>query len=191
MNLWFRLLWLLVSRILPGRREPCDVLGPCRTPFRVHATDLDLLGHVNNGKYFSLLDLGRIDLLDRSGLLTELFRRGWYPIVIGETIQFYRSLRFLQPFVVETSILGWDDRSFIVRQAVRRRAQDAEQVIADAIVRGLILKSNGSRAHPDEVLGLVDYEEDSPLLPEWVAEWIDAQNTTREQRKTQVRREGA
>ena len=100
--------------------------------------------------------------------------------------------RFLQPFVVETSILGGgDDRSFIVRQAVRRRAEDAEQVIADAIVRGLILKSNGGRAHPDEVLGLVDYEEDSPLLPEWVAEWIDAQNTKREQRKTQVRREGA
>lgn len=185
MNLWFRLLRLFVTYRWPGGPEPCPVLGPCRTRFRVGPTDLDLFGHVNNGKYFSLLDLGRVDLLARSGLLAELSRRGWYPIVTAETMQFYRALRWLQPFVIETTILGWDDRSFIVRQTVLRSTQkDDEQVVADAIVRGLILKPSGRRADPGEVLSLVDHPDDAPPLPDWVAAWVDAQDATKQQRRT-------
>lgn len=184
MNLWFRLLRLLVIHRWPGGPEPCPVLGPCRTRFRVGPTDLDLFGHVNNGKYFSLLDLGRIDLLARSGLLAELRQRGWYPVVTAETMQFYRPLRWLQPFVIETTILGWDKRSFIVRQTVLRPIEEGdEQIITDAIVRGMILKPSG-RAESAEVLRLVGHTDDPPPLPAWVAEWVAAQDATKPHRRT-------
>jgi len=184
MNLWFRLLRLLITHRWPGGPEPCSVLGPCRTRFRVGPTDLDLFGHVNNGKYFSLLDLGRIDLLARSGLLAELRHRNWYPVVTAETMQFYRPLRWLQPFVIETTIVGWDKRSFIVRQTVLRPAENSDkQVVADAIVRGLILKPSGRRADPADVLGLVGHRDDAPPLPAWVAEWVDAQDATKPHRR--------
>lgn len=190
MNLWFRLFRLLVTYRWPGGPEPCSVLGPCRTRFRVGPTDLDLFGHVNNGKYFSLLDLGRIDLLARSGLLAELRKRGWFPVVTAETMQFYRPLRWLQPFVIETIILGWDERSFIVRQTVLRPTEEGnEQIVADAIVRGLILTPSGRRTDPTEVLGLVGYADDAPPLPTWVAEWVAAQDATKPHRRTRLSRD--
>ena len=78
MNLVFRLWWL---RLRARRRGPLSVWDVARTPFRVLPTDLDLLFHMNNGKYLSILDLGRLDLLLRSGLWQALTERGWYPVV--------------------------------------------------------------------------------------------------------------
>ena len=74
MNLFLRLAWLMVTARF---RPRCDMLGPCRTRFRVWLTDLDVLGHVNNGVYLSLMDLGRVDLLLRSGVLAKVRARGW------------------------------------------------------------------------------------------------------------------
>lgn len=184
MNLYFRLLWLVVSYLLFGRRETLDVTEPCRTSFRVLPTDLDLYGHVNNGRYFPLFDLGRIDHAMQSGQFAVYRRRGWYPIVTSETIQFYEALTFPQKFTVETSILGWDDRSWIAEQKVFRMSEDGdEQVIAEGIVRGLILKWSGGRVNPEEVAQLVGRSDPSPALPEWVADWIEAQDRARGQRR--------
>ncbi len=47
--------------------------------FRVLPTDLDVLGHMNNGVYLSIMDLGRMDLLQRSGIWSRLFGAGIFP----------------------------------------------------------------------------------------------------------------
>ncbi len=49
------LLLLLTSR----RRPPLEVWGQSSLPLRVLPTDIDIAMHVNNGMYFSLMDLGR------------------------------------------------------------------------------------------------------------------------------------
>ena len=90
MNLFLRLLFTLIARRF---RPACPVIGPCLTPFRVWLTDLDLLGHMNNGVYLTILDVARIDLIARSGLLTKLQVADLYPVVAAETIRFRRSLR--------------------------------------------------------------------------------------------------
>ena len=60
MKLYLRLLHLW---LLGRRRSRVSVMGPVRTPFRVWPTDLDLLRHVNNGVYLTIMDIGRLDLL--------------------------------------------------------------------------------------------------------------------------------
>lgn len=168
MNLLFRLLWLLVvSRF----RSRCDVLGPVRTPFRVLPTDLDVLRHVNNGVYLSLLDLARTDLMIRSGLFGPVRRRGWYPVVTAESIRFRRSLTLFQRFHVETRVLGWDDRSiFLSQQFVL-----GDTVVASALVTGRFLRSGGTVA-PAEVLALAGVDPDrAPPMPPWAAALADAQ----------------
>ena len=60
MNLYWRML-LLRLRWLRARR--ISIWDTARTPFRVVPTDLDLLRHMNNGKYLTLMDLGRMDLM--------------------------------------------------------------------------------------------------------------------------------
>jgi acyl-CoA thioesterase FadM len=166
-NLIVRLPWLL----LVGRfRSRCGVLGPVRTPFRVMPTDLDVLRHVNNGVYLSLLDLARTDLMIRSRLLGPLRARRWFPVVTAESIRFRRPLTLFQRFQVETRVLGWDDRSFYIEQRFLR----GDDVVAAALVAGRFLGPDGSVA-PADVVALAGLEPVSPPLPEWAARLAAAQ----------------
>lgn len=159
MNLFLRLLWL---RLVGRFRSRSDLLGPVLTPFRVWPTDLDVLRHVNNGTYFSLLDLGRMDLLQRAGLAGKLRRRGWFPVVTGETMGFRRALTLGQRFRVETRVLGWDERSFYLHQRFLR----GDDMIAGGLVVGRFLRREGGSVPPSEVAALVGRPE-SPELPAW------------------------
>jgi YbgC/YbaW family acyl-CoA thioester hydrolase len=164
-NLWIRLLLRLVT--LPFRR-PVPPLGPCLTRFRVLPLDLDPLGHVNNGRYLTWLDLARIELLWRSGLLHAIRRHGYRPIVASEAIHFRRPLTLMERVDVETRILGWDARCFYVQHTVRRLNEST----ALAIVRARFISPRGAVA-PREVLALLGVAETSPRLPWWVAIWVE------------------
>lgn len=158
MNLFLRLLWLNLF----GRFRPrAELLEPIRTPFRVLPTDLDVLRHVNNGVYLSLLDIARMDLLGRTGLAASLKERGWFPVVTAESIGFRRSLTLLQRFEVETRILGWDDVGFYVHQRFFR----GDDAIASALVVGRFLSGEGTVPAAD-VAALAGIDA-SPPLPDW------------------------
>ncbi len=190
MNLYARLLWLaLVAR----RRPPCGLLGPCRTPFRVWPTDLDLLRHVNNGVYLSVLDVARVDLMIRAGLMPELRARGWYPVVAEQTIQYRRSLTLGQRFAVVTRVVGWDDAAVLVEQTfVRDPARAAgegaepapDDVLATAVVRARFLArarpgAPGGPLPPEAVLALAGHDAPAPAAPAWVARWAEDQTALR------------
>src|SRR5579884_1780374 len=101
MNMILRLLWIyLCAHVRPA----CHPLGPCLTPFMVLPTDLDIFRHVNNGIYFSIMDLARVDMIVRSGLLKVMRKARLRPVVAAETIRFRRSLTLFQRFNVETRV---------------------------------------------------------------------------------------
>jgi acyl-CoA thioesterase FadM len=162
---YFRLLWMLLfGRFRPG----VSALGPCRTPFRVLPTDLDVLRHVNNGIYLSLMDLGRVDLMRRSGLFASLARKGWYPVVIAETIQFRRSLTLWQRFTIVTRVLGWDERAIVVEQRFERGGE----TIARAWVRARFLRREGGSVPTADLLALAGIAfEDAPVMPARAERW--------------------
>jgi acyl-CoA thioesterase FadM len=163
-NLLLRLLIL----VLTARFRPrASVLGPCRTRFRVWPGDLDVLLHVNNGVYLSMLDVARVDLMLRSGAFARFRARGFYAVVAAQTIRFRRSLRLFQRFEVETRVIGWDEHAFLVSHVFLRQ----EEVIAEAIVRSRFLKRGGGKASSAEVLELLETYGPSPALPPFVASW--------------------
>lgn len=159
MNLFLRLLYLRLTRRF---RPRSGLLDPVRTRFTVLPTDLDALRHMNNGVYFSFLDLARLDLIQRAGLAGELRRRGWVPVVSAESIGFRRSLTLFQRFEVETRLVGWDERSFYIHHRFFRN----DDVIASAFIAGRFLRREGGSVPPPEVAALTDRLE-SPELPEW------------------------
>lgn len=171
MNLFARLIWLMLTARFRSR---CDILGPCRTRFRVWPTDLDVLRHVNNGVYLSMMDLGRVDLLLRSDVMPKVRARGWYPVVAAETIQFRRSLQLFEKFVIETRVIGWDERSIYLEQRFARPGGDGE-TIALAVIRGRFLVKGGGTVSMSELLALAGHEEPSPEIPEWVVRWNEGQ----------------
>ncbi len=168
MNMFFRVLWhLWVAR----RAKPLDVLGLSRTSFRVQPADLDVYRHMNNGRYLSLLDLGRLDLLVRTGLWRTFNRLGWYPVVAAQTITYRRSLTLGQRFTVETRIAGGDTKSVIIEQ----RFVSGGQLVAHAFVRARFLKRSGGTLGTAEVLEAIGVAAlPTDRLPDWVSAWSAA-----------------
>ena len=154
MNLFLRLIWLAVA----GRfRRAVSALGPCRTPFRVWPSDLDVLRHVNNGVYFSLMDVARVDLIRRAGLFGKLRERGWYPVALAETIQFRRSLTLFQRFDIVTRVLGWDEKALLIEQRFERGGE----VLALAFVRARFLQRSGGGVDPAAIVALAGLTADA------------------------------
>lgn len=158
MNLFFRLVWLLVVERFRSR---VPILGPCRTPFRVLPTDLDVLRHVNNGVYFSLMDLARVDLMVRSGLFAKLRARGWYPVATAETMQFRRSLKLGDRFEIVTSVLTWDEKGLVTEQRFERGGE----VVARALVRARFLQRGGGTVATADLLALAGVDASAPPVP--------------------------
>ncbi|HEU0207288.1 MAG TPA: acyl-CoA thioesterase [Pseudolysinimonas sp.] len=166
MNLVLRLLWL---RLTAGRKPPLNVDDVDRLPMRARWTDLDLLRHVNNGVFLSMMDLGRIDLLMRVGVWKKLMDVGYYPVVAAQTITYRKSLTWRQKFVLETRLAGFHDRALFVEQ---RFVVDGE-IFARAFVKSRFLKRAGGTVTVDELSALAGI--DLALIPveDWVRRWAD------------------
>lgn len=165
MKLYFRLIWLILTQ---SRRARCSLLGPVDTEFRVLPNDLDALFHVNNGVYLTLMDLGRTDLLLRSGVFSKLRKKGWYPVLASETIRFKRSLKLWQRFTIRTRVVGWDERSVYLEQQFISKGS----LVAKAVVDARFLAKKGGAVTPEALLQFLEIDTASPTLEPWVATWI-------------------
>lgn len=102
---------------------------------RALPTDIDILMHINNGQYFSLFDLGRYDLMARSGMWKGARARGWHPVVQAEQITFRRSITFMTKFEIHTRFIGMDDRCFYIEH---RAVVDGEIYVRATIAGRLV-----------------------------------------------------
>jgi acyl-CoA thioesterase FadM len=163
MNLLLRFLLILAGMRRRPRLRALDesVLG-----FRVLPTDLDLNLHMNNGRYLSLMDLGRLDLIGRMGVMRRIVRHGWRPVVGSLTIRYRRSLEPFQRYQLHSRLLAWDEKWLYVEQRFVHRGE----LMALALVKGLFL-APGGRLSPQAVVDVVEPGLPSPPLPEAVLEW--------------------
>lgn len=168
MNLWLRLLLVFLADTV--WRPRLRLLDAGRLPLRVLPTDLDLLGHMTNARFFSVLDLGRLDLLFRSGLLGLVIRKRWAPVVAGCDVRFRRALRPFERFWVESRLAGWDDRWLYLEQTIHCR----RGVAASAMVRGSIV-AGGQALVPATVMADAGLADAAPDLPERFRAWRDAE----------------
>ena len=140
-----------------------------RTSFHVLPTDLDILGHMNNGVYFSIMDLGRMDLMIRAGSWAKLVEHGYYPVASNETITFRKSLQPWQRFDLETRIVGYDEKAVFVEQ----RFVVKGEIYARAFMRGRFLKKTGGTVSLQELTDALGVDTSEVTLPKWLARWSD------------------
>jgi acyl-CoA thioesterase FadM len=171
MNLLLRLLRVLVRGALGPR---LGLLDPSVIDLLVWPNDLDFNGHMNNGRYLTLMDLGRIDLFLRNGLGRLVVSRRWRPVVGAATIGFRRSLTPFQSYVLHTRLIGWDEKWLYFEQVFRRENQD----YALATVRVLARGRNGN-IPSSEVIQALEGPTESPALPESVRLWVESQRASR------------
>ena len=147
-----RLTWLLLTA--PFRKPLADMLQPSRLCMRVWPTDLDILMHMNNGVYLSLLDLGRIDLLLKARAYFKITRKGMYPVVASEMIRFRKSLRPFQAFEILTKMHGWDEKFFYLRQDFVVKGE----IHASALIKGCFLKKGGGKVTTKELFQVTEMQ---------------------------------
>jgi len=147
-----------------GRR--LDPLEESRLRLRVWLGDLDTNLHLNNGRFLTLMDLGRWDLAVRSGMLRLMLAQRWQPLVGGVLIRFRRPLPPLRTFCLGTRLLGWDHKWFFLEQ----RFEQHGRLKAKALVRFLV-RRRGENLPPEEVAAALGYPRPSPPLPAAVRRW--------------------
>ncbi|MBT0568505.1 thioesterase family protein [Williamsia sp. CHRR-6] len=141
--------------------------------FRVGLSDLDMLRHMTNGRYLSILDAARIDYMARTGLWRHLRRRRWHPVVVAQTISYRRPLTLGVRYEVVTTPLGFDTRNVYYQQTFRVEAT----VHAHAVVAVRILDSRGSSVTPDLIRALPVTFSVPSTLPPWVVSWVASMHT--------------
>ena len=113
MNLVFRLIWVVIAAF---RKSKVGILDETRIRLRVLPNDLDTNIHMNNGRYLTVMDLGRVDLTIRSGLWRAMRDNRWYPVVGSAKMTYRRPLDPLQAYELTTRVLGWDDKWVYMEQ---------------------------------------------------------------------------
>ncbi|WP_159500260.1 thioesterase family protein [Microbacterium sp. 18062] len=156
------------ARLRRNGRIPLQSVGRIR--LRTLPTDIDLLRHMNNGRYASLFDLGRFDLLIRTGVWDAMDAKRWYAVVASETITFRKSLNLWQRFDVETRLLGHDEKSVYM---IHRAVVDGE-IHAEMIVRARFLRRSGGIVPHDELFTALERPDGLPDIADWIHDWAAA-----------------
>ncbi len=114
LRMYIRSVPYLLSALARRRHD----LVVSRVRCRVHLDQVDLFGHMNQSRYAEHLEVGRTDLLVRSGAWQRWRQRGVYPVVARQEIIYRRELKPLQRFDVDTRVVGFEGRLMQVRGTV-------------------------------------------------------------------------
>lgn len=163
MNLYLRLLWLLWLLRSVARR---DLFDESRVAFRVLPNDCDINLHMNNGRYLSFMDLGRVHLTVQAGLWPQVRRNRWMPMLAAAEITFIRSLKPFERFELVTRLVNWDEKYVYLEQSFERNGERC----AHAFVKGLFLGQSG-RVPTAEVLNAIGYAGEPPPMGEALQHW--------------------
>jgi acyl-CoA thioesterase FadM len=163
MNLWFRLIWMLLTVRWRARAGALDTTTLRMT---VLPNDLDFNGHVNNGRYLTLADVARMDFVLRSGAARVALGLRARPIVGDAMAKFRRDLRLFERYDIETRMLGWDEKwSFMEHRFVRHG-----RVLGVVVMRGLFVAPDGP-VTPAALAYALKVDAQSPPMPAWIMNW--------------------
>ena len=171
------MLFRLLRVVLAGLFRPRGgFLDACAISLRVWPNDLDANLHLNNSRYLLAMDLGRWDLVVRTGFWRELLRRRWFPVVGSATLRFRRPLDPFQRYRLVTRLVAWDEKWCFVEQRFERDGH------VHAVGRVKALFRGGGGQVPTAALLDAAGHPDAPArqVPEAIRLWLQAEAAERE-----------
>jgi acyl-CoA thioesterase FadM len=76
---------------------------------RVWPGDIDINGHMNNGRYLTVIDLMLVEFFVRTGFAAAMFKAGWRPMSGGAVITYRKGLKPGQRYRVRFTLAGADE----------------------------------------------------------------------------------
>lgn len=176
MNLYLRifLVWLF-AHFKPRLHH---VTTPARLTMWVMPTDLDTNGHMNNGRYFTIMDLGRYDLILRSGLKTVMKAKKSVPVLSASTIRHRLDLDVFQQYHLDTRLVCWDKKwMYIEQRFIYASGPKRDVVAAIALLKGGFYDRSAKKMVPtQELLDILKIDDHSPAFPPEITAWITAED---------------
>jgi acyl-CoA thioesterase FadM len=160
---------MLLIRFTARRAAPIAPTDVGRVSGRVWPTEIDEFRHMNNGVYLSLLDHARLDLLERSGLWAKIRGAGVYPVVSMQTVSYRKSLTLGQKYVIESRMVGFDERSVYLEQ---RFVVDGE-IYVRAFIAGRFLRDAGGVVMMAELAEITGIDVSTLPVSDWLRAWAD------------------
>jgi len=166
-NLYLRLIWTWLRAL----RKPRIRIGESiRMRLRVWPNDLDVNGHMNNGRYMTLTDLALIEYFTRAGLLRVALQRGWRPMLGGALISFRRGLKPLRAYDLCFAMTCWDERWSYLRFEFVHDGR----TMATGCAKGAVVGRQGI-VPSAEVLAALGLPAESPPVPAAIGSWLAAE----------------
>lgn len=166
MNLYLRLCLLICKHLL--FKKHLEPMANSRLRFWVLPSDLDLNFHMNNGRYLALMDLGRFELMLRTGLFRKGVLRRWMPVVADIKIRYWRSLKPFQKVDLNTRLVSWDERWFYLEQ----RFEHKGKLMARALIKVAFVQARHTLPTAT-VLEVMNTQLENPPLPdEFQKGWV-------------------
>ena len=132
---------------------------------RVLPQDIDLFMELNNGRYVTLLDLGRFSYGAKVNMGKFLKKNNWSLTIVGTYNEYRHRLRLFQKFILETKIIGYDENWFYFFQKIQRN----NKTHMASIVKFSYTSSTGL-VMPKDVIKAMDLNYNPYQLPDWVKE---------------------
>ncbi len=169
MNLYFRLFFAL----LRAWRLPRFSVGTTlERHFRVLPNDIDINGHMNNGRYLTMVDLMLMEYFVRIGFAGVLIKRGWRPMSGGSFITYRRGLKPFQTYRLRYKI----DASNEFWNFMRFEFLDGDKVCASGYMKGAAVSKAGlvPNTKSYEALGIALLPN---AIPVPVQHWLEAEKS--------------
>jgi acyl-CoA thioesterase FadM len=137
---------------------------------RVYSGDIDIYPELNNGRHLTLMDLGRLDLAQRTGLMRVVKAQKWGFAVAGASVRYRHRLKAFNRFTLHTRVAAIDDRWFYFHQNTIRNGK----IHSSALIRAGITSKQGIVPVKNvlDALGKPDW---NPGMPNWVRAWSEAE----------------
>lgn len=158
MNLLFRMVWMFLTARF---RSSCDILDESHLSFRVLPTDLDINMHLTNSRYFSFMDLSRVDHMIRIGAWTAIRANKLMPVLGSGSIRYRRPVPPFKRFNVTTRAVGCDERWIYLEHKLTAD----ETTYAMAVLKAAFLDKKG-RVPTDRLLEMFGFKGVLPPMTE-------------------------
>lgn len=175
MNLWLRLVWA----VLRAWRLPTIKAGDTiERHLRVWPGDLDINGHMNNGRYLTIIDLMLVEYFVRSGFARVMMKSGWRPMSGGAVITYRKGLMPWQRYRLRFTLAGADRAWNFMRFEFLR---EDGQVCAAGFMKGAAVGRQGLVPNAESYARMGQTFEARPL-PAAVEHWLAAEQAVMDER---------
>ena len=165
MNMYFRLTYIMIISFF--RKKLNANKAQSELSFRVSPFDLDILGHMNNGRMLTLCDLGKTDLMVRLGMIKPQIKGQMLGVITHHDAKFIKSVYLFEKLILESKVYSWNEKAITVQHILKSKKRNS---VVFECFSDCTFRKNGRIIHPNKVWDICKTERIHNSVNGWLDE---------------------